>query len=97
MRLSTLDVNKSLLNLHKIADGNGDPQLCDYLEGVFLKEQIKSIKELADMVTQLNRVGEGISLIIAVHSSVHLSLEFCCRTWRLLVGPAALPRWYWGW
>ncbi|KAL1929840.1 hypothetical protein VTP01DRAFT_994 [Rhizomucor pusillus] len=58
------DVNKSLLNLHKIADGNGDPHLCDYLEGVFLKEQIKSIKELADMVTQLNRVGEGLGVYL---------------------------------
>lgn len=53
------DVNKSLLNLHKVADSNNDPQMCDFIEGTFLQDQVKSIKTLADMVTQLNRVGDG--------------------------------------
>lgn len=56
---SVIDVNKSLLNLHKIADGNNDPQMCDFIEKEYLEEQVKAIKKLADMVTQLNRVGEG--------------------------------------
>ncbi|KAI9323560.1 ferritin-like superfamily [Dichotomocladium elegans] len=58
------DVNKSLLNLHKIADGNNDPQMCDFIEKEYLEEQVKAIKKLADMVTQLTRVGEGLGVYI---------------------------------
>ena len=45
--------------MHKVADGNGDPQMCDFIEAEYLGEQVEAIKKLADMVTQLNRVGEG--------------------------------------
>ncbi|ORY96842.1 ferritin-like superfamily [Syncephalastrum racemosum] len=58
------DVNKSLLNLHKVADSNNDPQLCDFIEGRYLSEQVEAIKTLADMVTQLNRVGEGLGVYL---------------------------------
>ncbi|CAG8517988.1 764_t:CDS:1 [Ambispora leptoticha] len=59
------DVNKSLLNLHKIAEEQNDPQLCDYLESEFLGEQVVAIKKLADFVTQLNRVGgDGLGLYL---------------------------------
>ena len=33
-------VNQSLLELHKVADGAGDPQMTDFLEGEYLKEQV---------------------------------------------------------
>ncbi|KAI7869443.1 ferritin-like superfamily [Spinellus fusiger] len=58
------DVNKSLLNLHKIADSNNDPQMCDFVESTFLGEQVEAIKKLADMVTQLNLVGEGLGVYL---------------------------------
>ncbi|KAF7728080.1 hypothetical protein EC973_006718 [Apophysomyces ossiformis] len=58
------DVNKSLLNLHKVADSASDPQMCDFVESKFLEEQVKSIKTLADMITQLNRVGEGLGVYL---------------------------------
>ncbi|RUO96495.1 hypothetical protein BC936DRAFT_141942 [Jimgerdemannia flammicorona] len=61
---STTDVNKSLLNLHKIAEESNDPQLCDYIESNFLEEQVKSIKALASMCTQLNRVGDGLGVYL---------------------------------
>ncbi|CAG8637366.1 11344_t:CDS:1, partial [Ambispora gerdemannii] len=51
------DVNKSLLNLHKIAEERNDPQLCDFIESEFLGEQVDAVKKIADYVTQLNRVG----------------------------------------
>ncbi len=35
-------------------------QLCDYLEGKFLHEQVESIEEIAKFVTQLKRVGKGV-------------------------------------
>ncbi|KAI8341937.1 ferritin-like superfamily [Chlamydoabsidia padenii] len=58
------DVNKSLLNLHKISDSNVDPNFCDFNESRFLDEQVQAIKTLSDMVTQLNRVGEGLGVYL---------------------------------
>jgi ferritin heavy chain len=34
--------------------------MTDFLEGNFLQEQVKSIKEIADHVTNLKRVGTGL-------------------------------------
>ena len=34
--------------------------MTDYLEGEFLKEQVESIKEIGDYITNLNRVGPGL-------------------------------------
>ncbi|XP_025087870.1 soma ferritin-like [Pomacea canaliculata] len=53
-------VNQSLIDLHKCADSHGDAQMCDFLEGEFLKEQVESIKQIADFVTNLKRVGTGV-------------------------------------
>jgi ferritin heavy chain len=53
-------VNDSLLNVHVIASKHGDAHLTDYLEGEFLDEQVKSIKELGCHITQLKRVGAGL-------------------------------------
>ncbi|ORZ21392.1 ferritin-like superfamily [Absidia repens] len=58
------DVNKSLLNLHKTGDSAVDPQFCDFVESRYLDEQVQAIKTLADMVTQLNRVGEGLGVYL---------------------------------
>lgn len=79
IRFLVIDVNKSLLNLHKISDGNNDPQMCDFIEKEYLEEQVTAIKKLADMVTQLNRVGEGklhthTHSIVRVH--VYLNMLF---------------------
>jgi ferritin heavy chain len=51
------DVNAALLKLHAVAEKNGDPQLEDFVEQHYLEEQVQSIKEIADMVTQCKRVG----------------------------------------
>jgi len=53
-------VNQSLLDLHKIADGHGDAQMCDFIESEYLEEQVKAIKEISDHITQLKRVGQGL-------------------------------------
>jgi len=59
------EVNKSLLNLHSLADQNNDPHFCDYLESEFLTEQVEAIKKLSDMLTQLDRVGaDGLGLYV---------------------------------
>jgi ferritin heavy chain len=53
-------VNQSLLDLHKVADTNRDPQMCDFIESEFLKEQVEAIKELSGFITNLKRVGPGL-------------------------------------
>ncbi|KAM7154802.1 ferritin heavy chain-like [Molossus nigricans] len=50
-------VNQSLLDLHKLATDKNDPHLCDFLETHYLNDQVKSIKELGDHVTNLCRLG----------------------------------------
>ncbi|XP_067946070.1 ferritin, heavy subunit-like [Watersipora subatra] len=54
------NVNQSLLDLHKIADGHNDPQMCDFLEGNYLAEQVDAINELAKHIANLQRVGSGL-------------------------------------
>jgi ferritin heavy chain len=54
------DVYQALLELHAFATKHEDPHLSDYLEGEFLDEQVKSIKEYADYITNLKRVGTGL-------------------------------------
>nr|XP_033703905.1 ferritin heavy chain-like [Tursiops truncatus] len=50
-------VNQSLLELHKLATEKNDPHLCDFIETHYLNEQVKSIKELGDHVTNLRTMG----------------------------------------
>ncbi|CAJ1056552.1 ferritin%2C heavy polypeptide 1b isoform X2 [Xyrichtys novacula] len=50
-------VNQSLLDLQKMATEHNDPHMCDFIETHFLDEQVKSIKQLADWISSLNRMG----------------------------------------
>uniref|UniRef100_A0A3P9KIG3 Ferritin n=1 Tax=Oryzias latipes TaxID=8090 RepID=A0A3P9KIG3_ORYLA len=50
-------VNQSLLDLQKLATDHGDPHMCDFIETHFLDEQVKSIKQLADWISNLRRMG----------------------------------------
>jgi len=54
------NVNQALLDLHKVGASHEDAHLCDFLEEHYLEEQVKSIKELSDYVTNLKRVGPGL-------------------------------------
>uniref|UniRef100_A0A2K5PH53 Ferritin n=1 Tax=Cebus imitator TaxID=2715852 RepID=A0A2K5PH53_CEBIM len=47
----------ALLELHKLATDKNDPHLCDFIETHYLNEQVKSIKELGDHVTNLRKMG----------------------------------------
>jgi len=57
-------VNEALLELHGIASARNDVNFCDFLETEFLQEQVDAIKEIADHVTNLHRVGEGVGVYI---------------------------------
>merc|ERR1711976_140113 len=54
------NVNQALLDLHKLSDGHGDAQMCDFIEANYLTEQVEAIKEISDHVTNLKRVGPGL-------------------------------------
>jgi ferritin heavy chain len=57
--------NDRLLRLHDLAEKQNDPQMTDYLESEFLQEQAKSIKQISDMNTTLQRVGsDGMGLYL---------------------------------
>ena len=59
-----LQVNQSLLDLHKASDSKGDAHLCDFLEAEYLGEQVEGIKEIGDMITKIKRAGDGLGLHI---------------------------------
>ncbi|XP_063718455.1 soma ferritin-like [Symsagittifera roscoffensis] len=54
------DVNQSLLDMHGLAEKNGDPQFTDFVEGEFLKEQVDAIKELGSLLSRAKRCGSGL-------------------------------------
>jgi len=53
------NVNQTLLDLSGLASNHNDPQMSDFLDH-YLEEQVESIKELSDYVTNLKRVGPGL-------------------------------------
>merc|ERR1712176_1313973 len=55
-----INVNHSLLKMHKVASDADDAQLCDFLEGNFLEEQVESINEIAHTMRKLTRAGPGL-------------------------------------
>merc|ERR1719391_1427339 len=54
-------VNASILNLVEIAEDLGDGQLVGFCE-CFLDEQVNSLKEIADLITKLKRVGPNMGV-----------------------------------
>ncbi|CAD7671366.1 unnamed protein product [Nyctereutes procyonoides] len=50
-------VNQTLLELHKLATEENDPHLCDFMETHYLNEQVTSIRELGEHVTNLRKMG----------------------------------------
>merc|ERR1712224_676421 len=50
---------EKLLEVHAAGEAAGDSQLMDFVESEFLEDQLNSIKEISDWVTQLRRVGDG--------------------------------------
>ncbi|GBF95523.1 chloroplast precursor [Raphidocelis subcapitata] len=61
LSLEKLNFTK-LRELHDVADENGDAQMCDFVEGALLADQVKSVKQVAEFVSQLRRVGKGLGV-----------------------------------
>lgn len=58
LSLEKLNFQK-LRELWDVADRNDDPQMCDFVEADLLSDQVESIKEISEYVSQLRRVGLG--------------------------------------
>ncbi|XP_037368443.1 ferritin heavy chain-like [Talpa occidentalis] len=56
-------VNQNLLNLHQLATQMRDAHLCDFLDRRHLHEQVVAIKEAADHLTNLRKMGASESLM----------------------------------
>lgn len=50
------------MEVHAVATRHNDMNFCDFLETQFLQEQVDSMKEIADHVTNLKRCGEGLGV-----------------------------------
>ena len=56
-------VYKSLLQVHKTAEEQNDPQFSDFIESEYLEEQVEALNEIAKYVSQLQRIdndGHGL-------------------------------------
>ena len=49
---------------NETADGHGDAQMTDFIEGEYLKEQVEGEKALGDLITKMKRAGDGLGLHI---------------------------------
>lgn len=59
---------QKLRALHDVASKHNDMQMTDFIEGDLLDDQVKDIKEVAEYVSQLRRVGKG-------HGVYHFDLK----------------------
>merc|ERR1712203_220722 len=50
---------EKLVDVHRVADEQGDPSLTDFIEGEYLEEQVEAIKKVSTYVSQLRRIGKG--------------------------------------
>lgn len=61
LSLEKLNFQK-LRQLHVVAERHGDSQMCDFVEGQLLADQAAAVKEAAERVAQLRRVGKGLGV-----------------------------------
>ncbi|XP_008484887.2 soma ferritin-like, partial [Diaphorina citri] len=59
-----ISLPQALLELHNLASNHKDANFTDFLESEFLQEQVDSIKSLADLLTNVRRVGEGLGIFV---------------------------------
>lgn len=63
LSLEKLNFQK-LRHLHEVAEKHGDSQMCDFIEGGLLADQMESVYEVAEKVAQLRRVGKGLGVYV---------------------------------
>jgi ferritin heavy chain len=61
LSLEKLNFTK-LRELHDVAAEANDAQMCDFIEGTLLAPQVQSVKQVAEYVSQLRRVGKGLGV-----------------------------------
>eukprot|EP00877_Chromochloris_zofingiensis_P009632 jgi/Chrzof1/4922/Cz15g04180.t1 len=61
LSLEKLNFQK-LRDLHDVAAAANDAEMCDFIEGELLRDQVESVKQVAEYVSQLRRVGKGLGV-----------------------------------
>lgn len=61
LSLEKLNFQK-LRELHDVAAAANDAQMCDFIEGSLLNPQVQSVKQVAEYVSMLRRVGKGLGV-----------------------------------
>jgi ferritin heavy chain len=56
-------ITTQLRKVHDVASQQNDAHLTDFIEAM-LEEQIRSVKQLSDFVTQVRRVGDGVGVFL---------------------------------
>lgn len=64
-------VNEALLEIHAIGEKHNDSHLQNFLEEEFLEEQVRSMKELSDYITNLKRVGPALGEYLFDKHTLH--------------------------
>ncbi|XP_049860702.1 ferritin heavy chain-like [Schistocerca gregaria] len=54
-----MSVTKKLKQLHQVGDKHNDYHLCDFIDGTFLTQQVKSEHELRKLITVMKRLGDS--------------------------------------
>ncbi|KAK9845349.1 hypothetical protein WJX81_004099 [Elliptochloris bilobata] len=61
LSLEKLNFQK-LRHLHEVGERHNDAQLCDFVERELLEEQAQAVKDAAELVARLRRVGRGLGV-----------------------------------
>lgn len=61
LSLEKLNFQK-LRELHAVADKHNDASMADFVEGQLLDDQVNSVKQVSEYVSQLRRVGKGLGV-----------------------------------
>ena len=64
--------NDKLCELHRVAEDAGDAHMCDFLEGALMDPQVQSVREVAEMVATLLRMGPPGDGMAAWHFDQYL-------------------------
>lgn len=56
-----MSLNQSLLNLYRVGTEKKDSHLCNFLEHHYLHEQVKSINQLVDQLTNLHMQSTSLT------------------------------------
>ncbi|CAH8431413.1 unnamed protein product [Heterobilharzia americana] len=64
-------VNQSLVDLVAVGEKHRDSHFCEFIANEYLEAQVQSMKQLANYITNLHRVGSGLGEYIFDKETLH--------------------------